>query len=218
MGLLRAKAKALMEEGVEAYHKSGDEYYSQFDTQEEADDAMKRVAKRLEESIIKVTNPDNKIRKYKGWRFSYGKGAESKSADAALRKHKRIREGTGERSGRGERPIGLVEVAEGERLAETGGKDKNYSAAKEVIAPAPKEEMEVDGNVQTTLFKGEDAAGYEGVSAVEGEKTTAKAPEAGKKIEGKGLLSGTASVDSVVVCRQAFVWYNTFSATSCFST
>ena len=130
--LLKVKADALKAEGVEAYRTGGDEYYSQFDSAEQADEVMQTVAKRLESSIIESSNPDGTITRYTGGRFSYGIGRDAKGADAALRTSKEVRERAGERAGRGNKPIGLVEVAKGQRMGETGGEAESNIPAGEV--------------------------------------------------------------------------------------
>src|SRR4030067_639017 len=83
--------------------------------------APAELAKRLESSIIESSNPDGTIIKYTGGRFSYGIGRDAKGADAALRTSKEVRERAGERGGRGNKPIGLGEVAKGQRMGGTGG-------------------------------------------------------------------------------------------------
>src|SRR4030067_917891 len=130
--LLKVKADALKAEGVEAYRTGGGEYYSQFDSAEQADEVMQTVAKRLESSIIESSNPDGTITRYTGGRFSYGIGRDAKGADAALRTSKEVRERAGERAGRGNKPIGLVEVAKGQRMGETGGEAESNIPAGEV--------------------------------------------------------------------------------------
>src|SRR4030067_2147262 len=133
--LLKVKADALKAEGVEAYRTGGGEYYSQFDSAEQADEVMQTVAKRLESSIIESSNPDGTITRYTGGRFSYGIGRDAKGADAGLRTSKEVAERAGERGGRGDKTIGLVEIAEGKRMGETGGEAESNIPAGEIAAP-----------------------------------------------------------------------------------
>lgn len=118
--LLNAKADILKEEGLDAYRTGGDEFYSQFDTPEQADAAMKRVSDKLSNAIIEVTEPDGTVTRLKGARFSYGKGQDPKSADTSLQAAKQARESSGDRAPRGERPTGLAEVEESRGPARTG--------------------------------------------------------------------------------------------------
>lgn len=104
--LLQAVGKALKEEGIEAYHISGDEFFAQFRTAEEAKAAMEAATQRLQNATLEFTTSDGVKYTYQGG-FSYGLGPEGTSAEAALQQHKLQREAAGARAARGERPPGL---------------------------------------------------------------------------------------------------------------
>jgi GGDEF domain-containing protein len=129
--LLQAKADVLRELGIEAYHISGDEFISQFDTMDEAKAAMEKAAQLLKEKEIVVTTPDGVEHIYKGASFSYGAGHGDNAAEEALRLHKDYRASIGERSARGEKPRGLVETTPTEIRNVEGG---NLAGAKPTTA------------------------------------------------------------------------------------
>jgi GGDEF domain-containing protein len=129
--LIKAKAQALRDEGVEAYRSgtSGDEFFAQFDSPEQANDAMERVRNRLSQATIEVTTPNGQIHRYNGASFSFGLGDGPQSAEGSLQRNKSERAARGERSSRGGRPGGLVEVAPRSGEIASGVKAQSDTAA-----------------------------------------------------------------------------------------
>ena len=142
--LLRAKAQALREEGIETYHISGDEFYAQFDNVDEAQAAMQRVRDRLNHATVRWVNPDGSTHEATGVRFSYGYGTDATIAEAGLAADKAARIASGERSARGERPGGMVEPVEGAGVG-AGGRAFGGGVATggEVAAGAAKEPWQI---------------------------------------------------------------------------
>jgi GGDEF domain-containing protein len=105
--LIKAKGQALADEGIDAYHISGDEFYSQFDSPAAARESMARVQDRLKRATIEVTGPDGDVTEIKGTGFSYGIGENGQRAETALAADKQARAESGARSARGERPAGF---------------------------------------------------------------------------------------------------------------
>lgn len=137
--LLKAKAQALKDEGVDSYHVSGDEFSHQFDTQAEADTKMQAVADRLSRAKITVTTPDGKVHEYTGASFSKGTGKDGQEAEAGLQKDKTARRESGERAAvKGGQPPRLVETTQRTGEIAKGQQVENRSPAevatgKEVI-------------------------------------------------------------------------------------
>ena len=133
--LLKAKAQALKDEGVDAYHFSGDEFSHQFDTQEEADTKMAAVAARLAKARIVFTASDGTIHEVTGASFSTGVSTNERKAEAALQRNKAARAASGERASvKGARPPKLVEGTAGAgRTAE--GRETESDTAAEVETP-----------------------------------------------------------------------------------
>lgn len=122
--LLENVGKALNQEGLEAYHVSGDEYYIQGDEDTHIDTAIQRAYDHLNNNPLVLKHPDGTTRIFKG-SFSYGKGKDLTEADANLQKHKAKRELSGERASRGNEPPGSIKTsAEGINL--DAGKQNNH--------------------------------------------------------------------------------------------
>jgi hypothetical protein len=98
----------MREEGLDAYHVSGDEFIAQFDDEAEAYEAMARVRERLDRSSIEAPLADGSIATLKGVGFSYGLGQDDTTAENDLQRDKRDREDEGARAARGEPPPALA--------------------------------------------------------------------------------------------------------------
>lgn len=119
--LLKVMGQALREEGIEAYHVSGDEFYAQFDSGSDAHKALARVRARLAGMTIVATAPDGSSVEKTGVTFSYGTGKDLTAAEAGLQRDKLAREASGERSARGAEPAGVARrpaVQAGEALVQ----------------------------------------------------------------------------------------------------
>jgi len=99
----------------DAFHISGDEFYGQFDTNEQADRAMAAVRAALADVTVEITKPDGTVIVKKGIEVSYGKGANLAEAEVDLQRDKDERKAAGIR-GRPE-PLGVTR-AEPARRAE----------------------------------------------------------------------------------------------------
>ena len=155
--LLRAKAKALKDEGVEFYHIGGDEFYAQFATRAEAEAALKRVQERLARTEITWTNPDGTTVPLKGLGFSYGIGESPDAAESALQSSKSARLASGERAARGEPPPILREVVPG-RAAQEVGQALGQTAAP--VTPVPKYDQALQ-NLKKAVAEAPDASGLQ---------------------------------------------------------
>ena len=100
--MLTALGQALDQEGVAAWHISGDEYYVAGETQEEIQAAMELAAGILKNQVIKSPKGVKT-----GVEFTYGMGRDKLSADTELKAEKVRREERGERAGRGMEPPGV---------------------------------------------------------------------------------------------------------------
>jgi GGDEF domain-containing protein len=99
--LLQAKAEALREAGVDAYHEKGDEFLYRADSPDELQTKLENARQILRNKEITVTTPNGGTKTLKGADFSYGIGNELSEAEAGLKTHKAEREARGERA-RGE--------------------------------------------------------------------------------------------------------------------
>lgn len=99
--LLRAKAEALKEAGLEAYHEKGDEFLHRGKSPEEVKQKLEKAREILRSRVIEVKMSDGSVEHYKGADFSYGAGTNTAEAEAGLHQHKEGREARGERA-RGE--------------------------------------------------------------------------------------------------------------------
>jgi GGDEF domain-containing protein len=96
--LLRTVAEILKEQGIESYHVSGDEFYHQFGSPEEAHAAMQLVRAILRGRPIEFRDLDGKSRRIKGFEFSYGAGKDGSEAERGLNEDKSDRAARGERA------------------------------------------------------------------------------------------------------------------------
>lgn len=128
---LKTLGQITKELGLDSSRLGGDEFIHQFDTQEQADAAMSTLRERLKNAIIEWEASNGEKKSYKGLDFSHGTGESKQAADASLRAKKAEREFLGERSERGEKPVGLVEVpAEGRQV------DVSPATTQEDLTPA----------------------------------------------------------------------------------
>ena len=99
--LLRAKADALRQAGVEAYHDKGDEFLYRAKPGEDLPAKLEQARAALRDREFEVTMKDGTTHRFKGADFSYGSGQDISAAEAGLKQHKASREARGERA-RGE--------------------------------------------------------------------------------------------------------------------
>lgn len=113
--LLKKIGEALKQEGLEAYHISGDEYYIQSDSDVFLEDAVKKAYSYLKENPINIALPDGTKALFTGG-FSYGRGQNIEEAETRLQLHKTERELSGSRSVRGAEPSGSIrKISEGDQ-------------------------------------------------------------------------------------------------------
>lgn len=106
--LLKAKADALKEAGVDAYHDKGDEFLYRGDEPQALTAKLEKARELLRNQVIDVTRKDGSVISFRGADFSYGADTEISGAEEKLKSHKAQREARGERS-RGELR-GITEV------------------------------------------------------------------------------------------------------------
>lgn len=100
--LLKAKANALKQAGLEAYHEKGDEFrYRGATSLADLQAKLEKARQILKNTVIRVTKPDGTVMKFTGADFSYGAGENIPDAETNLKSHKEQREASGERA-RGE--------------------------------------------------------------------------------------------------------------------
>ena len=110
--LLHAKADALKEVGLNAYHEKGDEFLFRGESAEDLKTKLEKAREILRDTIFDVTLDDGTKLKLKGVDFSYGTGKNLDEAEAGQHAHKEARERAGERR-RGEL-AGITEIGAGE--------------------------------------------------------------------------------------------------------
>jgi GGDEF domain-containing protein len=94
--VLKAKADALREAGLEAYHDKGDEFLCRGDDIEELMARLERARSILRARKIVVKRTDGSSLKITGADFSYGVGKDIDGAELGLRNQKTEREDMGE--------------------------------------------------------------------------------------------------------------------------
>jgi GGDEF domain-containing protein len=94
--LLRAKADALLEAGLEAYHDKGDEFLCRGNDMEELLAKLERARAILRERAVVLERTDGSTVSVAGADFSYGVGKDINEAEFGLKSHKAEREGRGE--------------------------------------------------------------------------------------------------------------------------
>ena len=94
--VLKAKADALREAHLEAYHDKGDEFLCRGNHVKELVDKLERARTILRYCTIVVERADGSALSVTGTDFSYGVGKDIGEAESNLRKFKAEREGRGE--------------------------------------------------------------------------------------------------------------------------
>ncbi|MGA8621313.1 MAG: hypothetical protein WB660_22665 [Candidatus Sulfotelmatobacter sp.] len=94
--VLKAKADALREAGLEAYHDKGDEFLCRGSHIKELLAKLERARAILRDRTIFVERADGSTLSVTGSDFSYGVGTDIDEAESGLRSHKAEREGRGE--------------------------------------------------------------------------------------------------------------------------
>jgi GGDEF domain-containing protein len=94
--VLRAKADALREAGLEAYHDKGDEFLCRGNHIKELRAKLELARDVLRDRTIVVERGDGSTLGVTGADFSYGVGKDIDEAESGLRSHKAEREGRGE--------------------------------------------------------------------------------------------------------------------------
>jgi GGDEF domain-containing protein len=94
--VLKAKADALREAGLEAYHDKGDEFLCRGNHIKELLAKLERARAILRDRTIVVERADGSTLSVTGADFSYGVGDDIDGAEFRLRSHKAEREGRGE--------------------------------------------------------------------------------------------------------------------------
>ena len=144
--LLRAKADALREAGLEAYHDKGDEFLYRGENQEDLRSKLDNARNILRERIFDGTEPNGETVQLQGVDFSYGTGPDLKAAESALKGHKSEREARGERA-RGELGPGVKVTRQNEVEGQTKFKFGNTQAD----IPADSEAAKALGRVQKAI-------------------------------------------------------------------
>lgn len=108
--LLMAKAKALKEAGVDAYHEKGDEFLHRSEDAADLKTKLEKAREILRNTVIEFKAQDGTVKRFKGGDFSYGIGGDLTAAEGGLKVHKAEREARGERA-RGELR-GIAEVTD----------------------------------------------------------------------------------------------------------
>ena len=94
--LLKAKADALREAGLEAYHDKGDEFLCRGNHIKELLAKLERARAILRDCAIVVERPDGSTLNITGADFSYGVGKDIDEAEFGLKSHKAERKARGE--------------------------------------------------------------------------------------------------------------------------
>jgi len=94
--VLKAKADALREAGLEAYHDKGDEFLCRGNNMRELQAKLERARGILRDRTIIVERADKCTLSVTRADFSYGVGKNIDEAESDLRSHKAEREGRGE--------------------------------------------------------------------------------------------------------------------------
>lgn len=107
-GLLKAKAKALQEAGLEAYHDKGDEFLYRANSPEELSAGLEKARERFKNSEFTVKTKSGAVKTFQGTDFSYGIGKELGDAENSLTTAKAARKAAGASRERGD-VRGIVE-------------------------------------------------------------------------------------------------------------
>lgn len=118
--LLKAKADALRQAGLEAYHDKGDEFMYRGTSVEDLKSKLEKAREILRNTMFDVTLDDGTQVKLKGVDFSYGTGTSLDEAERGQHAHKSEREARGERK-RGE--LGGITEVQGQSPQDNSGKE-----------------------------------------------------------------------------------------------
>jgi len=94
--LLKAKADALREAGLEAYHDKGDEFLCRGNNMKELQANLERARAILRNLTVVVERTDGGTIRFAGADFSYGVGKNIDEAEFELKSHKAERKARGE--------------------------------------------------------------------------------------------------------------------------
>jgi GGDEF domain-containing protein len=94
--ILKAKAEALREANLDAYHDKGDEFLCRGTHMKELTAKIERARAILRKRTILVELADGSTQPITGADFSYGVGQDMDEAESRLRSHKAVRERRGE--------------------------------------------------------------------------------------------------------------------------
>ena len=136
--LLKAKAEALKEAGLNAYHEKGDEFLYRGKSDKELQGRLEKAREILRNKVFDVTLDDGTHVQLKGVDFSYGTGKDLKEAETRQHAHKAEREAAGQRK-RGEL-VGLTEVGP---QADSQGKGAAQGSAAAPLAEIKKQAAEL---------------------------------------------------------------------------
>jgi len=100
--LLKAKADALKEAGLEVFHDKGDEFLFRGDSPEDIAAKLDKAKDILQNKVIEFKDSQGNVRHFSGAQFSYGTGSDLSTAEAALKANKSGRKASGAAAGRGE--------------------------------------------------------------------------------------------------------------------
>ena len=136
--MLTAIGDAIRQHTDRGFHPSGDEFIITGTTEEELQSVLGNVNTALDQTELVYT--DNEGKQWKASpRITYGIAETYQTADERLGAEKAAREARGERAGRGERPIGLVEVTPEGREARDQEEEVEATAPTEEREPPPAE-------------------------------------------------------------------------------
>lgn len=99
--LLKAKAEALQEAGLQAFHDKGDEFVFRGESPEDMNTKLDKAKELLQNRVIRFTGADGKMHEFSGANFSAGVGSDLESAEAALKTQKAARKASGDAGERG---------------------------------------------------------------------------------------------------------------------
>lgn len=99
--LLKAKAEALQEAGLQAFHDKGDEFMFRGESPEDMNTKLDKAKELLQNRVIRFTGADGKMHEFSGANFSAGVGSDLESAEAALKTQKAARKASGDAGERG---------------------------------------------------------------------------------------------------------------------
>lgn len=131
---LRAKADALREAGLEAYHDKGDEFLCRGNDCAQLATSLELARTRLRGATIVVALPDGSTVRLRGVNFSYGVGQHIGEAEGRLRTQKAKREKAGQLA-RGKLVGICVQVIEPKSLKST--RERHVASAPKLRAGLP---------------------------------------------------------------------------------